>query len=189
MNYNNLSLDTALSREFSKMGMTVKGLKSLSYLSVLDIKVKVEIVQDVISTCEVTKVRTVSLSYGNLHCAACFWLCVCVCVCVEAVCVSYSMSYCVQWFIVCTCVYVAHVALTGHDKTHKGRWACWPHSHTSLPVQRETDRETVIYNPCRASGKLTSKCLSLSLSLSLWVMDSGQRGRWAEKWPIAREHR
>ncbi len=26
MNYNNLSLDTALSREFSKMGMTVKGL-------------------------------------------------------------------------------------------------------------------------------------------------------------------
>ncbi len=27
MNYNNLSLDTALSREFSKMGMTVKGLK------------------------------------------------------------------------------------------------------------------------------------------------------------------
>ncbi len=25
MNYNNLSLDTALSREFSKMGMTVKG--------------------------------------------------------------------------------------------------------------------------------------------------------------------
>ncbi len=26
MNYNNLSLDTALSREFSKMGVTVKGL-------------------------------------------------------------------------------------------------------------------------------------------------------------------
>ncbi len=26
MNYNILSLDTALSREFSKMGMTVKGL-------------------------------------------------------------------------------------------------------------------------------------------------------------------
>ncbi len=29
MNYNNLSLDTALSREFSKMGVTVKGLKNL----------------------------------------------------------------------------------------------------------------------------------------------------------------
>ncbi len=29
MNYNNLSLDSALSREFSKMGMTVKGLKLL----------------------------------------------------------------------------------------------------------------------------------------------------------------
>ncbi len=28
MNYNNLSLDSARSREFSKMGMTVKGLKS-----------------------------------------------------------------------------------------------------------------------------------------------------------------
>ncbi len=29
MNYNNLSLHSALSREFSKMGMTVKGLKSV----------------------------------------------------------------------------------------------------------------------------------------------------------------
>ncbi len=29
MNYNNLSLDSALSREFSKMGVTVKGLKSV----------------------------------------------------------------------------------------------------------------------------------------------------------------
>ncbi len=36
MNYNNLSLDSALSREFSKMGMTVKGLKNLNF-SVLQI--------------------------------------------------------------------------------------------------------------------------------------------------------
>ncbi len=34
MNYNNLSLDTALSREFSKMGMTVKGLITCSYYMV-----------------------------------------------------------------------------------------------------------------------------------------------------------
>ncbi len=34
MNYNNLSLDSALSREFSKMGMTVKGLKYAEVLLV-----------------------------------------------------------------------------------------------------------------------------------------------------------
>ncbi len=32
MNYNNLSLDSALSREFSKMGMTVKGLICFWYI-------------------------------------------------------------------------------------------------------------------------------------------------------------
>ncbi len=33
MNYNNLSLDTALSREFSKMGVTVKGLTKKRHIA------------------------------------------------------------------------------------------------------------------------------------------------------------